>query len=314
MIARWFPYGQRGRASSVVTFGGRIGNAVALWLTAALIATLGSWRPVLWIYGALGLLLAAATWIVFRNDPAGHPWANDAERDFIHGGPPPAVPDHRFPWRALLTHRGLWLLSLGSVGHNLGWAFLITWLPTYFVEVRGLDPVAAGRYVSIALACGLAGMLFGGWWCDALTRWFGPRWGRRLPFLVGCAICIGAYLLCPSLGSAVGVAVAAGVVAFAGDSMIPAVWSLGQDIGRGHEASTIAWFNMWGNLGASAVAKLIPLVLASSLHVADWREVFWLCSGGFAVLAVAILFVDSTRPLVVDVTPPSSARAGAAGA
>jgi len=305
VISRWFPFGQRGRASSIVTFGGRIGNALALWLTAAMIAALGSWRPVLWIYGSLGLFLAAATWFVFRNDPASHPWTNEAERTLIRGdGPPPPPPDHRFPWRALLAHRGLWMLSLGSLGHNLGWAFLITWLPTYLHEVRGLDMVTANRDVSIALTCGLAGMLFGGWWCDALTRWFGPRWGRRLPFLIGTTIAASAYLICPSLESATGVVIAAGIVAFAGDSMVPAVWTLGQDIGRSHVASTIAWSNMWGNLGASVVSKLIPVVLTASFHRPDWREVFWICAAGFAMMGICVMFVDSTRPLIASDARP----------
>jgi Na+/melibiose symporter-like transporter len=226
---------------------------------------------------------------------------NGAERDLIlDGGPPPPPPRHDFPWRALLTHRGLWLLSIGSLGHNLAWAFLITWLPTYLTEVRGVDQVTAGRYVSYALGFGLLGMLFGGWWCDALTRWFGPKWGRRLPFLIGTAIASTAYLLCPSLETAMGVVVAAGIVAFAGDSMIPAVWTLGQDIGGNYVASTVAWFNMWGNLGASAVAKLIPMMLVASFHYPDWREVFWMCAGGYVLLAVCIFFVDSTRPLVKE--------------
>ena len=55
-------------------FGGRIGNSLALWLTAGAIAVLGSWRPVLWIYGAIGVFLAFATWLVFSDDPASHPW------------------------------------------------------------------------------------------------------------------------------------------------------------------------------------------------------------------------------------------------
>ena len=57
--------------------------------------------------------------------------------------------------------------------------------------------------------------------------------------------------------------IAAGVVAFASDSMNPAVWALAQDIGGNHVAATLAWSNMWGNLGASAISKLIPVVLAS---------------------------------------------------
>ncbi len=298
VITRWFPFSHRGRANSIVSFGGRIGNSLALWLTAGAIALFGSWRPVLWIYGSIGLGLAFATRIVFRDDPKSHPWTNEAELELISADAPPVKPlRRRSPWLALLRHRGLWLLNLGSIGMNIGWAFLITWLPTYLHEVRGLNQVTASRYVSIALACSLVGMLFGGWWCDLLTRRFGRRWGRRLPFLFGGAVAAGAYLLCPVLGSPLAVSVACGFVSFATDSVIPAVWAMAQDIGGTHVASTLAWSNMWGNLGASAVAKVIPLLLASTFHFADWREVFWMCAAGFLVLAASALLIDSTRPL-----------------
>jgi sugar phosphate permease len=299
IIKRWFPFAQRARASSAITFGGRFGGAIAIWLTAAMIVGLGSWRPVLWIYGTIGTFLAAVTWFVFRADPASHPWTNAAERNYISAGDPPpaAQAAYRFPWRELLTHRGLWMLNLASFGANFGWAYIVTWLQGYLTEVRGLDSVTAGRYVSMALIGGMAGILFGGWWCDALTRWFGPKWGRRLPLIVGSAISATAYLMCPSLGSAGAVAVAAGVVAFAADSLNPAVWALAQDIGGNHVAATLAWSNMWGNLGASAISKLIPMVLASSFHWADRREIFWICASGFVVLCISAFFVDSTQRL-----------------
>jgi sugar phosphate permease len=298
LVTRWFPFSHRGRANSIVSFGGRIGNSLALWLTAGAIAILGSWRPVLWIYGSIGLGLALATHVVFRNDPASHPWTNEAELELISAGVPAVKPlRRRSPWLALLRHRGLWLLNLGSIGMNIGWAFLITWLPTYLHEVRGLDTVTASRYVSIALACSLVGMLFGGWWCDLLTRHFGRRWGRRLPFIFGGGVAACAYLLCPSLSSPLAVAAACGIVSFATDSVVPAVWALAQDIGGTHVASTLAWSNMWGNLGASAVAKVIPMILASAFHFPDWREVFWMCAAGFVLLGASSLFIDSTRPL-----------------
>jgi len=298
LVSRWFPFSQRARANSVVGFGGRIGNSLALWLTAGAIAMLGSWRPVLWIYGAIGIGLALATKIVFRDDPGMHPWTNEAERQLIRDGAPPVKPLRRSsPWGALIRHRGLWFLNLGSLGMNIGWAFLITWLPTYLHEVRSLDHVTASGYVSIALACSLGGMLFGGWWCDMLTRRFGQRWGRRLPFLLGGGVAAGAYLVCPVLANPLAVTVACGVVAFATDSVVPAVWALAQDIGGSHVASTLAWSNMWGNFGASAVAKMIPLILASAFHWADWREVFWVCAAGFILLGVSSLFIDSTKTL-----------------
>lgn len=294
VISRWFPFHQRARVNGVVTFGGRVGNSMALWLTAGAIAVLGSWRPVLWIYGILGLVLALATRVVFRDTPAEHPWTNEAERQLL----PQLKPvRYRSPWRALIRHTGLWFFNAGSMGLNFGWAFLITWLPAYMQDVHKLDQVVASRYVSIALACGVGGMLFGGWWCDLLTRRFGQRWGRRLPFVTAGSVCVVAYLLCPIIGSPIAVAAACSVVAFASDSVGAAVWAIGQDIGGRHVATTIGWSNMWGNFGAAAVAKVIPLVLATRLHYADWREIFWLCAGGFVLLGLAPLLVDSTRTL-----------------
>jgi hypothetical protein len=39
------------------------------------------------------------------------------------------------------------------------------------------------------------------------------------------------------------------------------------------------------------------LILASAVHFSDWRQIFWLCAGGFVLLGVAAPMVDSTRPL-----------------
>lgn len=297
LVSKWFPFHQRARANSVVAFGGRVGNAIALWITALAIASLGFWRPVLWIYGSIGIALAIATHLVFRDHPTLHPWANTAEKALVP--PPVPVVIRTSPWLALATHRGLWFLNLASLGMNFGWAFLMTWLPTYLVEVRGLDQVSASRFVSLALFAGLGGVLFGGWWCDALTKRFGQRWGRRLPFVFGGSIAAISYLICPLLPSPIAVAAACALVAFATDSVNPAVWALAQDIGGAHVASTMAWSNMWGNFGASAVAKIIPMILATSLHQKNWQEIFYICAFGFLVLVVSSLFIDSTKTIAI---------------
>jgi hypothetical protein len=101
----------------------------------------------------------------------------------------------------------------------------------------------------------------------------------------------------PLFASPLPIVVACGVVAFASDSVGSAVWAIWQDIGGRYEASTMAWTNMWGNFGASAVANVIPFILATRAHYGDWREIFWLCAGAFVLLAVALLFVDSTKSL-----------------
>jgi nitrate/nitrite transporter NarK len=70
-----------------------------------------------------------------------------------------------------------------------------------------------------------------------------------------------------------------------------------QDIGGGRVASTMAWVNMWGNLGASLIAKVIPILIASRWHCADWRETCFLCALGFLTLGLSALAVDAERRL-----------------
>lgn len=298
IVSRWFPLSQRARASSVVAFGGRMGGAAAFWVTAYAIASLDAWRPVLYVYGGIGLGLGIATWLVFRDSPEQHPRTNQAERDYILAGTLPPVPTrYSFPLLALVTHPGLWLLSISGIGMNLGWAFLATNLGEYLNKVHGLAPAEAGRLQTIALALGMSGMLFGGWWCDLLTRRFGLTWGRRLPFLIGGGGAALVYLCFPLLSSAWGIVIACALVAFLADSIVPAVWAIDQDIGRQHVGATLAWTNMWGNLGASATPMVIPYVLRNTPYWSDWRAVFWVSAAAFVVCALGALFVDGAKPL-----------------
>jgi ACS family glucarate transporter-like MFS transporter len=257
-----------------------MGNALALGITASAIAWVGGWRPVLWFYGLLGLLLAAAGWRILRDSPH----AQESRSD-----------NAGFPWGALIRSRGLWIFNLGAIGMNLGWAFLITWLPTYLREVRGMDSAVSLRYISWALAFGMTGMLFGGWFGDKCVSLYGTLWGRRIPILSGSILAATCYLAAPLLSTPEWTIATCGMVAFASDSITPSIWGMVQDIGGKKSASTMAWVNMWGNLGASVVAKVIPLFLASRWHQQNWADIFILCATGFAVLGVSALAVDTRQ-------------------
>src|SRR5262245_22463223 len=89
IIRRWIPYPQRGLASGIVSLGGRIGGAITPKLTAVLVVAfaglypIGSWRPVMIMYGLIGFVLAAAFWWVFRDSPGQHLACNAAEAEMI---------------------------------------------------------------------------------------------------------------------------------------------------------------------------------------------------------------------------------------
>ena len=77
-------------ANTRTALGPALGGALAPFLTAWMVVSLGHWRPVLWIDGAVGLVVADLYWHVVRNRPSEHPACNAAERALI--GSPPVEP------------------------------------------------------------------------------------------------------------------------------------------------------------------------------------------------------------------------------
>ena len=307
VIRRWIPLTARARSSSFVSLGGRLGGTLAPFLTAWMVIELGHWRRPLWIDAAVGLVIAAIYWQVVRDRPEEHPDCNEAERALI-GQPPVEAP---IPTREFLgmlgafcRSRSLWLNAAGQLLVNIGWAFLVTWLPTYLKEQQGVEDVAGGRMVTIVLACGIPGQLVGGWLADLSVRRFGLRWGRVLPMSASGFLAGSAYLACLQMDTAWGVIACCCVVSFAVDMGNPAIWAFMQDVGGRATAAAFGWGNMWGNFGASAISMLVPWLLAvGTSSEAGQRNVFLVCAGSLFIYSIIVLGLDATKPVLKPATP-----------
>jgi ACS family glucarate transporter-like MFS transporter len=66
LVCKSVPPRQRGLANGIIASGGRLGGAVAPWLTAIFIASLSSWRVPGWIYGGVGIVFALFFWVFTR--------------------------------------------------------------------------------------------------------------------------------------------------------------------------------------------------------------------------------------------------------
>ena len=304
LIRRWIPLESRAKSSAMVAFGGRLGGTLAPFITAWMVIELGHWRRPLWIDGAIGLVIALLYWRVVRNTPGEHPDCNEAERALI-GKPKvePPIPPREFLsmlW-TFCGNRNLWLNSLGQLFTNIGWAFLITWLPTYLKEQKGVEDIAGGRMVTLVLACGMVGQLVGGWLADLSVRRFGLRWGRVLPMFG--AGCLGgtAYLACLNMETAWGIIACCCVVSFAVDMGNPAPWAFMQDIGGRATAAAFGWGNMWGNFGASAISMLVPFMLElGKSGGTGQRNIFILCSISLFLYGFIALALDATKPVMKE--------------
>ncbi|WP_373649521.1 MFS transporter [Schlesneria sp. DSM 10557] len=333
LIRTWFPEKQRGSASSIVALGGRSGAVLAPILTAALMAQFsGNWRPVLMVYGIVGVVIAVALAWICRDTPYGHPWCNLAERDLIRGTKfredslhkvaPSAVPasdakqtgvladgaGESFPWMVVLTNLSLWGNCLTQMFTNIGWIFVVTWLPRYLGDVHGIPLAEQALMTAAPTFAGIVGMFFGGGWTDFAARHFGVKWGRRLPVMSTRFLAAGGYVFCLALSLYSSPesstrwlpwAMIAGMSfsTFSCDLGVPALWAYSQDVGGRYTASVMGWSNMFGNFGAALAPLIYNLVLGESPALNDWNWLFATCAGMFFLSGCCALVLDSTKSI-----------------
>ena len=309
LIKSWVAPGERGRSSAAVTLGGRLGGAVAPWLTATLAAALAgagglawlapgsatAWRGVFVIYGLCGLAVAALFWLIVRDRPAG-----------TSSGAAATATDRGFVARLGILARtaNMWNLGILQFCVNLGWAFIVTLLPTYLAEVFGTPLEKVGAMQSTALAIGCVGMLFGGGFTDFMLHRLGPRLGRSVPIGLSLAGCAVAFFAVPTLPSAWLVIVALGAMAFCVDMHNPPLWSFVQDIGGSYVGTALGWGNLWGNLGAA----LSPILLTELRRQGGWNTAFICCGCACVLGAICGFMLDATRPVEPEAAPANTAH------
>jgi sugar phosphate permease len=312
LIKRWAPAGVRGVCSSVVALGGRIGGAIAPYLTAWLaIGLVGvgftswfannpsevNWRGVFVLYGLCGIAVAGVFWLLVRDRPVSESLVSQ----------PPEIGEDQVAARrsvrpertflqqlaVLIQARNMWLYGGMQFGVNIGWIFLVTLMPTYLNQVFAVPLEERGRMQSIVLVIGLFGMIFGGLFTDVLRVWLGPRLGRSVPFGLALGGCSVAFFLIPTFTTVWAIVVTLGVMAFLVDLHNPTVWSFAQDVGGKTVGTALGFGNMWGNLGAA----LSPVVLGAIARAGGWDMAFIVCGVAFASAAGCGLLLDATRPL-----------------
>jgi sugar phosphate permease len=311
LVRKWASATERGTLSSAVAFGGRIGGAIAPILTVwAAVYLLGdfagggrNWKGVFLLYGLLGIAAAIAFWFVARDTPAAHPWANSAEADRV----PPAGPaSTAAPWSeqivAIFASRNMWLFGATQFCVNVGWAFLITNLPSYLRERFDIGLVDIGTMQTVPLVASCVGMALGGLFGDLMYRQLGPRWGRSAPIGVAMVLCAVTYFVATQLPTAWAVICALAVMAFLVDLAVPSIWAFAQDVGGRNVGAALGFGNMLGNFGAAASPVLLHLVRREF----GWDVAFLLCAGCFVGAAICGMCLNALIPVTREKLEPEA--------
>jgi ACS family D-galactonate transporter-like MFS transporter len=167
LIAHWLAKSELGRGAVLVDGGGYAGAALGGVTVAWLISSLDSWRLAFGIAGGVTILLGFAAWHILRDDPSHHPAVNEAELAHIRGEFAVTVP-------AETPHPFSWLRIAPVLAGRFGWAMmnfgLLTWMPSYLAQARGLDLRQMGGATFIIFGTGFLGSLTSGLLSDALMR------------------------------------------------------------------------------------------------------------------------------------------------
>lgn len=347
IVRRWAPPNKRGIASSIVAIGGRLGGAIAPILTIQLMliwsfgtewwqldqtatAVPTSWRPVMILYGIVGIAIALIFLRLFRDTPMQHPRTNASERAYIdgvdvevadpaqieaqYGRATTAIDPNinqnsdaqptsslKMPLKEMLSSFSLWMVCLIQFVSNLGWAFLITKMPDYLRDVHSTSQSGIGWLQSAPLVAGILGLFAGGLVTDWATLLFGLRWGRAVALCAARVIVALAFLTASGIHTSFQASICLAVVGFATDLGTPACWAFGQDVGRKYAGSVVGWFNMWGNLGAAISPVLLGYIVSLGGNPRQgWQMAFLTCAAINAVTIVASLAVTAEKPLDAD--------------
>ncbi len=189
VVATWFPGRLRATANSVSVAGGTFGAVIAPPLV-AMIAIQWDWHAAFIIPGAVGLAIAVAWALVYRDPPP----EIMAEATATAGGDRTA-----FGWPQLWGTRTLWGILLIRFISDPVWYFCLFWLPGYLRENSGLTLAQVGKVGWIPFLAADLGGIASAAWSDRMVARGAPPLLARKRMLTAMAVLAPLCVLTPHL-------------------------------------------------------------------------------------------------------------------
>lgn len=162
LIRQWFPAERITLVNSILTVGMGAALATAVFWTGDLIQALDGWRNALYVFAALFAVTSLGWLVLGRENP--NPVFDVASEE-----------RPRFPIRAIIKYKALWLLGLGIAGDMLCFGAMETLWPKFAVE-EGLVSLEQASYcLGLSYYGFMVGCLVGGIVSQKI--------GRRKPLL-----------------------------------------------------------------------------------------------------------------------------------
>ncbi|QPQ29777.1 MFS transporter [Lysinibacillus sp. JNUCC 51] len=155
-IANWFPKNERSKAMSIMLISGSLMGVVAPIVGTYLMKLMG-WRPIFYIVGAIGVLVALC-FVYFVKERK----TNSVQNEQISQTKTPLKDVLRTPmiWQLFISYFSIYAVNWG----------LMSWMPMYLSKVKGLELTAVGLYSAIPPFVGIFAMLCSGYILDKMSQ------------------------------------------------------------------------------------------------------------------------------------------------
>ncbi|HML33054.1 MFS transporter [Sporomusa sphaeroides] len=188
-ISTYFPSKERATATAIQSSVNTLGPAVATLVAAGIIAQYG-WRTVFVALGLPGLLIAAAIWYYFKDNPADHPSMTKeelAELEVQPGSNTANTGSSGITFKEFIKKPILWQMVLIWFLFDITFWGFVSWLPSYLMKVREFSLLKTGIVGSIPFFVGTVGTLLGGYLSDRIK-------GQRKWMFIPNALIAGVFL------------------------------------------------------------------------------------------------------------------------
>jgi MFS transporter, ACS family, glucarate transporter len=307
-INRWFPPREKGFATGIFMSAMKFAPAIVPPLCAFIIVTYG-WREVFYLFAIPGFIFAIFWFLFVKDKPEESPYVSEAELEYINdkktveqtvktNNNSTVTKQKNLNWldklirskniKPLDTNRKV-VFSWNVWGCALGYFFMVgityaimTWVPTYLVEVKGFSIMKMGFVSSAPWIGAMIGNIVGGWLSDNIFD------KRRKPnmLLTASATVIMMYSLLYAPNNAVilgALLLLTGILLNLGYSTF-LVYPMGL-ASKDKVSFAASIVNTAGSLGGA----FAPFLVGVLLDTFDWNIVFLFLAGS-SLITLLILF------------------------
>ncbi|CAG9860033.1 unnamed protein product [Phyllotreta striolata] len=167
--ANWAPPLEKTRLTSICLSGAYVGTVVAM-PTSSLLASYFGWESIFYVFGGIAVLWYVIWLIVVRESPSQDPRIHPDELDYISNAivATKTGKNTAIPWKALLTSKSVWAISIILGADNWSFHTLVAFLPQVMKYALNFDLNESGVLSALPYVAMAVLMLLGG----QISDWF----------------------------------------------------------------------------------------------------------------------------------------------